>query len=244
MPCGARSVIANAQTCRELLAGTASAALTTPMLPRKPRKLNALARDSLPDPIKVERDHGPTRTEYLRHNGRFTSDGVRRRSNGIDSRWASKRESTLFAPPTEAQAMRRLILLSIGLVVPSTAGAQSSKLTRAEAEATIAAAGYESVRDLELDDGFWEADARHADGQWIDVRVHPETGKVYAENTVPKLNAEEVGKRLAAAGYGHVRDIDFDDCVWTAYARNEAGGNVDVAVDPDDGTVLSERPDD
>jgi hypothetical protein len=54
MPCGVRSVIAIAQTCRESLPGTASAAIAAPTLPRKPRKLNALTGDSLPDPIDAD----------------------------------------------------------------------------------------------------------------------------------------------------------------------------------------------
>jgi hypothetical protein len=32
--------------------------------------------------------------------------------------------------------------------------------------------------------------------------------------------------------------------VWTVDARDKAGAKVDLAVDPDDGTVLFEHPDD
>ena len=55
---GVRSVIAIAQTCRESLPGTASAAIAAWMLHRKPRKLNALAGDSLPDPIDADGVYG------------------------------------------------------------------------------------------------------------------------------------------------------------------------------------------
>ncbi|SKA06321.1 PepSY domain-containing protein [Novilysobacter spongiicola] len=140
--------------------------------------------------------------------------------------------------------MRKLIVLSAGMIAAGTVAAQSPDLTRDQAQAKLTAAGYESVRDLKMDDGFWEADARRADGRWIDVRVHPASGKVYAEDTTAKLDAEAVGRKLTAAGYTNVRDIDFDDGVWTADARTRDGAEVDLAVDPDDGTVLVEHPDD
>lgn len=140
--------------------------------------------------------------------------------------------------------MRKLIILSIGLIVAGMASAQSTSLTQAQAQDKLTAAGYEEVRELELDDGFWEAEARSADGRWTDVRVHPASGKVYAEGATAKLDAKAVASKLAAAGYTNVRDLDFDDGVWTVDARTKAGANVDLAVDPDDGAVLSERPDD
>lgn len=143
--------------------------------------------------------------------------------------------------------MRRLIVLSVlstGLIAAGMVGAQSTDLTQAQAQARLTAAGYENVRDLEFDDGFWEAHVRSADGSWIDVRVHPVSGKVYAEGTTPKLDAKAISRTLAAAGYSDIRDIDFDDGVWTVDARDKAGAKVDLAVDPDDGTVLFEHPDD
>ncbi|KGM51297.1 hypothetical protein N792_11170 [Lysobacter concretionis Ko07 = DSM 16239] len=143
--------------------------------------------------------------------------------------------------------MRRLIVLSVlstGLIAAGMVGAQSTGLTHAQAQARLTAAGYENVRDLEFDDGFWEAHVRSADGSWIDARVHPVSGKVYAEGTTPKLDAKAISSTLAAAGYSDIRDIDFDDGVWTVDARDKAGAKVDLAVDPDDGTVLFEHPDD
>lgn len=140
--------------------------------------------------------------------------------------------------------MRKLIILSVGLIAAGMASAQSTSMTQAQAQDKLTAAGYEEVRELELDDGFWEAEARSADGRWADVRVHPASGKVYAEGATAKLDAKAVASKLAAAGYTNVRDLDFDDGVWTVDARTKAGVNVDLAVDPDDGTVLSERPDD
>lgn len=140
--------------------------------------------------------------------------------------------------------MRKLTILFVGLFAAGALNAQPANLTQTQAEAKLTAAGYDDVRDLELDDGFWEADARKGDGAWVDVRVHPVSGKVYAEDTTPKLDAASINTKLTAAGYSNVRDIDFDDGVWSVDARNKAGDDVDLAIDPDDGTVLFERLDD
>ncbi|QOY62054.1 PepSY domain-containing protein [Lysobacter sp. H21R4] len=139
--------------------------------------------------------------------------------------------------------MLKSTVFCASLIVAGSVAAQATSLTQAEAQAKLTEAGYQHVRDAEMDDGFWEADARRADGTWVDVRVHPVTGKVYAEDTTPKLDAEAVSRKLKAAGYTNVRDIDFDDGVWEMDARNKAGVKVDLAVDPDDGAVLSERED-
>lgn len=147
--------------------------------------------------------------------------------------------------------MRNLIIVSAALLAASAAAAQAtatspqaSQLTQAQAQAKLTEAGYSGVRDLEMDDGFWEADVRTADGRWIDARVHPQSGKVYAEGTTPKLTAEATASALSAAGYTKVRDLDFDAGVWTADAVNKAGVKVDVAIDPNDGAILYERADD
>lgn len=139
--------------------------------------------------------------------------------------------------------MLKSTVFCAGLIFAGSVGAQAANLTQTDAEAKLTEAGFQEFRDVEMDDGFWEADARRADGTWVDVRVHPVSGKVYAEGTTPKLDAQAISKKLKAAGYTNVRDIDLDDGVWEVDARNKAGVKVDLAVDPDDGSVLSERED-
>ena len=112
-----------------------------------------------------------------------------------------------------------------------------------EVEARILAAGYTRVDDLKLDGGLWEADARTRDGRWVDVRVHPVSGKVYVETTVSRLEAQDVEDRLLEAGYSRIHDVEFDDGVWKADAISWAGVRVEVVLDPDTGSIVSEHED-
>lgn len=112
-----------------------------------------------------------------------------------------------------------------------------------DVEARILAAGYTRVDDLKLDGGLWEADARTRDGRWVDVRVHPVSGKVYVETTVSRLEAQDVEDRLLKAGYSRVHDVEFDDGVWKADAISWAGVRVEVVLDPDTGSIVSEHED-
>lgn len=116
-------------------------------------------------------------------------------------------------------------------------------IASSDVEARILSAGYIRVDDLQLDGGLWEADARTRDGRWVDVRVHPVSGKVYVETTVSRLEAQDVEARLLEAGYSRIHDVGFDDGVWKADAVSWAGVRVEVLVDPDDGSILSERED-
>lgn len=112
-----------------------------------------------------------------------------------------------------------------------------------DVEARILAAGYTRVDDLKLDGGLWEADARTRDGRWVDVRVHPVSGKVYVETTVSRLEAQDVEDRLLEAGYSRIHDVEFDDGVWKADAISWAGVRVEVVLDPDTGSIVSEHED-
>lgn len=54
-------------------------------------------------------------------------------------------------------------------------------LSAAETTQRLHQAGYTHVRDLELDDGVWEADAISAQGFRVELKIHPETGAVLRE---------------------------------------------------------------
>lgn len=57
----------------------------------------------------------------------------------------------------------------------------STALPRNQVRAALEAAGYHRVRDLEFDDGFWEAEANNAQGREVELVLHPLTGAVLAE---------------------------------------------------------------
>ncbi len=154
--------------------------------------------------------------------------------------------------------MRKHVLcLSIGLSLAGVAAAQTAPVETARLAPTlpsgaldeeaiktsIANAGYKEVKGLNFDDGVWETEARGGDDNWVDLRVAPITGKVYPENAPSRLNSEEIEAKLAAAGYQNIHDVDFDDGLWSVDAENARGDNVDLLVDPDDGSVVAEELD-
>lgn len=119
----------------------------------------------------------------------------------------------------------------------------SGALSEEAIKTRIANAGYKEVKGLNFDDGVWETEARGGNDDWVDLRVAPITGKVYPENAPSRLNAEEVEAKLVAAGYQNVHDVDFDDGLWSVDAENANGDDVDLLVDPDDGSVVAEELD-
>lgn len=138
--------------------------------------------------------------------------------------------------------------VALGLAGPAAAQAQDARkadapLTAPEVRAALEAKGYTHINDVEFDDGMWEADARSADGQRVDLRVDPATGEVYPEDRVSRLGEADVRARLAAAGYGNVHDVEFDDGVWTAEAEDAQGRDVKLTLDPDSGDVVGEERD-
>ncbi|PAT38281.1 hypothetical protein CK625_01945 [Vandammella animalimorsus] len=124
--------------------------------------------------------------------------------------------------------------------------------------------GYQQVHDVEMDDGFWTADAINRRGVPVDLTLHPVTLELLSEvgdderhrsPVAPQvqppalgpqgiLPASEVIARLQRAGYRHIHDLDFDDGYWEAEAINPAGLRVDLRLDPRTGAVLREKRDD
>lgn len=119
----------------------------------------------------------------------------------------------------------------------------SGALDEEAIKTSIANAGYKEVKGLNFDNGVWETEARGGNDNWIDLRVAPVTGKVYSEDAPSRLNSEEIEAKLAAAGYQNIHDVDFDDGLWSVDADNARGENVDLLVDPDDGSVVAEELD-
>jgi hypothetical protein len=155
---------------------------------------------------------------------------------------------------------KHALCLSIGLSLAGVAAAQTAPVETARTtrlaptlpsgaldeeaiKTSIANAGYKEVNGLNFDDGVWETEARGGNDNWVDLRVAPITGKVYPEDAPSRLNSEEIEAKLAAAGYQNIHDVDFDDGLWSVDAENARGDNVDLLVDPDDGSVVAEELD-
>jgi hypothetical protein len=112
-------------------------------------------------------------------------------------------------------------------------------MTKAEVQAKLQQQGYSDVDDLKFKDGMWRAKAESGNGRHVHLRVDARTGKAYADDQkLARLGADEVRASLSSAGYTDVHDVDFDDGLWRAKAKNSAGEHVKLQVDPDTGKVV------
>lgn len=140
----------------------------------------------------------------------------------------------------------RLLALSSSLVIAGAAaaadpGQDQRGMGEQEVRAALTAAGYTDIEDLEFDDGMWEADARR-DGRSVDLRIDPRTGNIFPEDGRSALTEGEVRASLEAAGYQRIRDIEFDDGMWTADAEMD-GVDYDVRLHPETAEVVSRERD-
>ncbi|MFK2891346.1 PepSY domain-containing protein [Dyella flagellata] len=101
--------------------------------------------------------------------------------------------------------------------------------------------GYTDVHDVDFRNGVWTARAHSGDGSHVKLRVDPITGEAYPNKQVSRLNETDVRAMLSSEGYTHVHDVDYDDGVWTAKARNDAGVKVRVQIDAESGRIIGQN---
>lgn len=127
--------------------------------------------------------------------------------------------------------------LALALGASGVVLAQQS-MTEARVRETLIHQGYTKIDDVKFDDGLWHAKARSADGSHVKLRIDPKTGQVYPDKEVSHLSEDDVRAALATQGYTHVHDVDFDDGLWKAKARDKNDHRVKVTVDPSSGRVI------
>lgn len=128
--------------------------------------------------------------------------------------------------------------LALACALAAVAAHAQEPMTEAQVRATLEVKGYTNVNDVEFEDGMWEADARSADGNRVDVRIDPATGEIYPEDQVSELTDSDIEARLTAAGYTDIHDIDFEDGLWRAEADDANGQQVELRIDPRSGEVI------
>lgn len=116
-------------------------------------------------------------------------------------------------------------------------------LSEENVKAAIASAGFKEVKGLEFKDGVWQSKARGGNQQWVKLAVGPVNGKVYVDEAPSKLNKDEITAKLVTVGYQSVHDVEYDDGLWSADAKTADGQDVDLLVDPDDGSVVAKSRD-
>ncbi len=129
-------------------------------------------------------------------------------------------------------------LMLVSGVAMAQQPAPADAMTEPQVRALLAEQGYTRIDDLDFEDGAWETDATSADGNRVDVRVDPASGKVFAEALVSTMSEDDVKASLSAQGYSKIHDVDFDDGVWKAEAERDNGKNVEIRLDPKDGHIL------
>lgn len=140
----------------------------------------------------------------------------------------------------------KLHTLLIGLPLFAIASAAAfAQTTGFDARARLAQAGYSEVRDLEFDDGLWEAEVRDADGRWHDVHLHEATGELLDDHSGQALlDVSRISSSLQSAGYTDVHGLELEDALWEADATNATGERVELRISAHTGAVLTEQRDD
>ncbi|CAM0998617.1 Peptidase propeptide and ypeb domain-containing protein [Rhodanobacter sp. Root179] len=119
----------------------------------------------------------------------------------------------------------------------------SGALSEDAIKTAVADAGYKEVKGLKFKDGVWHGKARGGNKQWVKLAVGPVNGKVYVDDAPSKLDKDEVSAKLAAAGYQKIHDVEYEHGLWSADAETSHGHDVDLLVDPDDGSVVAKSRD-
>jgi hypothetical protein len=131
-----------------------------------------------------------------------------------------------------------LTLGTLSLGASGIAAAQQAALTEPQVQSRLSEEGYTGIHDLKFKDGMWRAEAKSADGNRMDVRIDAKTGQVYPEDAASELSKQDVRAALETQGYTDVHDVDFEDGIWNAKARNASGNKVKLKLDAKTGKVI------
>ncbi|UGB37092.1 PepSY domain-containing protein [Frateuria soli] len=135
--------------------------------------------------------------------------------------------------------MTKLASMTLLLALGASGAAMAQQaMTEAQVRETLIHQGYNDIDDLEFDGGMWRAEAESADGNDVSLRIDPGSGKVYPDEKVSRLSADDVRASLATQGYTNVHDVDFDDGVWHAKADDTNDHRVELVIDPASGRVV------
>lgn len=132
--------------------------------------------------------------------------------------------------------------LALGFALAAAGAAQT--LSPQSIADTLRAAGYAEVREIEFEDGLWEAEVRRGNGYWGDVVVDPESGEIFDSlSTRPLLSPEQAISKLEGAGYRDIHELERDGALWEADAVDASGQRVELRISGHDGRILHVQPD-
>lgn len=145
--------------------------------------------------------------------------------------------------------MNRNAVTTLAVAVALAVGAGAAvaqdrgSMTERDVQDMLAKEGYTNIRDVEFDDGMWEAEARRSDGRDLDLRIDPRTGAIHPEDAGTNLSAEDIEASLTAAGYSRIHDVDFDDGLWRAEAYDSSETEWELYLDARTGEVVGRERD-
>ncbi len=148
--------------------------------------------------------------------------------------------STTLTPVRRSILAFTLAALAIGLAFAAQAVTPGAS---ADVAAQLARAGYSEIREIEYDDGLWEAEVRRANSRWGEVHVDPISGEVFdAQAPRAQLDAAALIAALEAQGYTAINDLDREGATWGAEAMGADGQRVELRASGYDGRVLHSEP--
>lgn len=141
--------------------------------------------------------------------------------------------------------IRTTLALSAVLCLAAAAPlvAQVSEASEIQVRALLVSNGYTGIESLAFEDGLWGASADAPDGGRVTVHVHPASDRVYRADATPTIEADTLTERLAEIGWVDVHSPRFEDGVWKVEAENDAGQELLLYLDPDNGALLGSHGD-
>ncbi|MCW9035420.1 MAG: PepSY domain-containing protein [Alphaproteobacteria bacterium] len=165
-----------------------------------------------------------------------------------------------FIRNTAIASLTILTLTTVSAFSADMAPKQTAPVTLSVASAVqlLSAAGYNDVRKVEIEHGFYEATVRDKDGSRLKIVIDPKTGIVTVkEKRVPKTNLTrdgkpridkyalpprslslgEVSNLLEQKGYRVVHSIKAKRGIYQAKVTDERGMKTKITIDPVNGTI-------
>jgi len=121
---------------------------------------------------------------------------------------------------------------------PAATTAATTPMSELDMRNALTAQGYTNIEDMKFKDGMWTAEAKSADGNKVDLRIDGMTGKAIPDETVSKIDKDAVIAALLAAKFTDAHDVEFEDGIWKADAKDSSGAEVEVKLDGTDGHIL------
>lgn len=121
---------------------------------------------------------------------------------------------------------------------PAVTTKTTSPMNATDVSVLLSSKGFTEINDVEFKDGTWTADAKSADGNHVELRIDANTREVFADAAVATIGKDEIIAKVQAAGYTNVHDVEIEDGVWKAEANDAKGKDVEVRLNPNDGSII------